>query len=190
MPRLPRAPTTRSAGRLQYDLLIYAKNGNRPQLLEHLAELFPRHIQIHYGRYRRDELFEAARRSRACAYLADDDHGPLALQEILLAGYPTVGVRTGAAFVRHGLTGYVVDRLPPGRQSVANEDDEVALTAYLNAIAQAQDLSRQLVRDHAMTDFNTDRIVDTVVAALESLTIWGNDSTALSKSITSLSSLG
>lgn len=61
----------------EYDLLIYAKNGNRPQLLEHLAEAFPRHIQIHYGHYRREQLFEAARRSRACAYLADDDHGPL-----------------------------------------------------------------------------------------------------------------
>ena len=39
-----------------YDLLIYAKNGHRPQLREHLAEAFPRHIQIHYGRYRREEL--------------------------------------------------------------------------------------------------------------------------------------
>ena len=76
----------------EYDLLIYAKNGHRPMLLEHLAELFPRHIQIHYGQYHREQLFEAARRSRACAYLADDDHGPLALQEILLAGCPTVGV--------------------------------------------------------------------------------------------------
>lgn len=28
------------------------------------------------------------------AYLADDDHGPLALQEILLSGCPSVGVRT------------------------------------------------------------------------------------------------
>jgi len=75
----------------EYDLLLYAKNGHRPQLLEHLAEVFPRHIQIHDGRYQREQLFEAARRSRACAYLADDDHGPLALQEILLAGCPTVG---------------------------------------------------------------------------------------------------
>jgi hypothetical protein len=74
-------------------LLIYAKNGHRSMLLEHLAELYPRHIQIHYGQYQREELSEAARRSPACAYLADDDHGPLALQEILLAGCPTVGVR-------------------------------------------------------------------------------------------------
>ena len=49
----------------EYDLLIYVKNGNRPQLLGHLSEVFPRHVQIHYGRYRREERFEAARRSRA-----------------------------------------------------------------------------------------------------------------------------
>jgi len=63
----------------EYDLLIYSKNGHRPGLLEHLGEAFPRHVVLHYGQYRREQLFEAARRSRACAYLADDDHGPLAL---------------------------------------------------------------------------------------------------------------
>ncbi len=132
-----------------YDLLIYAKNGHRPQLLEHLAEVFPRHIQIHYGQYRREELFEAARRSRACAYLADDDHGPLALQEILLAGCPTVGVRTGASFVRTGETGVVVDRLPPGRQCAESDDDVRALAVFMEAIEQAQALDRHSVRDRA-----------------------------------------
>ena len=87
----------------KYDSLIYAKNGHRPQLLEHLAELYPRHIQNPLRPIpTRKELYAAARQSRACAYLADDDHGPLALQEILLAGCPTVGVRTGAPFVEHG----------------------------------------------------------------------------------------
>ncbi len=151
----------------EYDLLIYAKNGHRPQLLEHLAELFPRHIQIHYGRYRRDELFEAARRSRACAYLADDDHGPLALQEILLAGCPTVGVRTGASFVRHGVTGYVVERLPPGRECVANDDDEACLRLYLDAIYQAASLDRQDVRSRAAADFTTSSILGGLIATLD-----------------------
>ncbi len=118
----------------EYDLLIYAKNGHRPQLLEHLAEVFPRHIQIHYGQYQREQLFEAARRSRACAYLADDDHGPLALQEILLAGCPTVGVRTGASLIEPNETGRWVDRLPPGRDCVEGDEDEVALAAYLDTI--------------------------------------------------------
>lgn len=151
----------------EYDLLIYAKNGNRPQLLEHLAELFPRHIQIHYGQYRREELFEAARRSRACAYLADDDHGPLALQEILLAGCPTVGVRTGASFVRDGVTGYVVDRLPPGRECVANDDEEACLRLYLDAIYQAAALDRQAVRSRAAADFATSSILGGLIATLD-----------------------
>jgi hypothetical protein len=151
----------------EYDLLIYAKIGHRPQLLEHLAELFPRHIQIHYGRYRREELFEAARRSRACAYLADDDHGPLALQEILLAGCPTVGVRTGASFVRHGVTGYLVERLPPGRECVATDVDEARLALYLDAVDQAQTLDRYEVRRYAALEFGTAGIVERLIAVME-----------------------
>ena len=34
-----------------------------------------------------------------------------------LAGCPTVGVRTGASFVKTGETGLLVDRLPPGRHA-------------------------------------------------------------------------
>jgi len=151
----------------EYDLLIYAKNGNRPQLLEHLAELFPRHVQIHYGQYRREQLLEAARRSRACAYLADDDHGPLALQEILLAGCPTVGVRTGAPFVQHGLTGHLVDRLPPGRRCVADDEDDKALVSYLDTLERAQALDRRSVRAAAAEQFRTERIEDAVIDALE-----------------------
>ncbi|HYH67623.1 MAG TPA: hypothetical protein VD866_23195 [Urbifossiella sp.] len=151
----------------EYDLLIYGKNGHRPQLLEHLAELFPRHVQIHYGKYRREELFEAARRSRACAYLADDDHGPLALQEILLAGCPAVGVRTGAAFVRPGVDGHLVPRLPPGRKHVTTDADAAALAGYLEAIRAAQGMDRGAVRAAAADRFGTDAIVDTVLAALE-----------------------
>jgi hypothetical protein len=153
----------------QYDLLIYAKNGHRPQLLEHLAEIFPRHVQIHYGRYRRDELFEAARRSRACAYLADDDHGPLALQEILLAGCPTVGVRTGASFVRDGVTGFVVERLPPGRRCLEDDAERHSLEVYLDALALSQNLNRYAVRSEAAQQFGSDRIIAGLISAMEQL---------------------
>ena len=151
----------------EYDLLIYAKNEHRPQLLEHQAERFPRHIQIHYGQYRREQLFEAARRSRACAYLADDDHGPLALQEILLAGCPTVGVATGAAFVRDGATGFHVERLPPGRQCVETEEDELVLSAFLEATRQAQSLDRKAVRNMAAADFSTASVVDRLIRVID-----------------------
>jgi glycosyltransferase involved in cell wall biosynthesis len=147
--------------------LVYAKNGHRRQLLEHLAELYPRHIQIHDGRYRREESFEAARRSRACAYLADDDHGPLALQEILLAGCPTVGVRTGASFVRDGVTGYVVDRLPPDGQCIVNDDDAECLHSYLESINQAAMLDRQGLCLQAKADFAISSVVDRLIATLD-----------------------
>ena len=153
----------------KYDLLIYAKNGHRPHLLEHLADVFPRHIQIHYGRYRRDELFEFARRSRACAYLADDDHGPLALREILLVGCPSVGVRTGAAFVRTGETGVVVDRLPPGQQCAETDEDVRMLAVFMEAIEQAQAMSRESVRQQAAEEFDSRRIVATVIATLANI---------------------
>jgi hypothetical protein len=136
-------------------------------LLEHLAEVFPRHIQIHYGRYQREELFEAARRSRACAYLADDDHGPLALQEILLAGCPTVGVCTGAAFVGRGEMGVLVDRLPPGRQCVGSDSDEIALEAYLEAVSQAQEMDRNSIRAAAARRFSPEHIVNSISTVLE-----------------------
>jgi hypothetical protein len=116
--------------------------------------------------YGREELFGAARRSRARAYLADDDHGPLALQEILLAGCPTVGVRTGASFVRTGETGVVVGRLPPGRQCAESDDEVRALTVLMKAIREAQSMDRHRVRDRAAEEFDSDRIVDAVVDVL------------------------
>ena len=149
-----------------FDLLIYSKNGHRPQLAEHLQEAFPSHVRIDYGTYQRHDLFEAARRSRVCAYLADDDHGPLALQEILLAGCPTVGVRTGAATVRAGVTGYFVERLPPGRNLARDENDVRALAEFHTAIESAMQLDRSAVRHAAAGEFDTEVIVDNILNAL------------------------
>jgi glycosyltransferase involved in cell wall biosynthesis len=93
----------------------------------------------------------------------------LALQEILLAGCPTVGVRTGASFVRNGVTGFVVDRLPPGRQCVENDADQLALALYVDAIARAQALDRQSIRAAAEQEFSQDAIVEEMITALEQL---------------------
>lgn len=107
--------------------------------------------------------------SRACAYLADDDHGPLALQEVLLAGCPTVGVRTGASFVRTGETGVLVDRLPPGRQCAESDEDVRALAVFMEAIEEAQSMDRHSVRERAARQFDTDRIVESVITSLHSI---------------------
>jgi len=151
----------------EYDLLVYSKNGHRPGLLEHLCELFPRHVVLHYGQYKRDQLFEAARRSRACAYLADDDHGPLALQEILLAGCPVVGVRTGAPFIQDGVTGVFVDRLPPGARCVKTEAEASNLVRWMNVVQSAMGLSRPSTRDYAAREFCPDFVLQRVLASLD-----------------------
>jgi hypothetical protein len=146
---------------VKYDLLIYDKNGHHPQLPEYLAEAFPRNIRIKYGKYKREELYDAARKSRACAYLASDDHGPKALQEILLAGCPTIGVRTGAPYVLHGITGFMVDSIPSGLKR-----DEPVLKNFIDAINIAQGIDRNLVRTIALEQFDMNRIVDLVLTSL------------------------
>ena len=78
-----------------HDLLIYEKSGVSRETVERLQAAWPRHVRIRYGRYRREELAATARRSRVCAYLSDDDRGPLALAEILLAGCAAVGMPRG-----------------------------------------------------------------------------------------------
>lgn len=98
--------------------------------------------------------------------IADDDHGPLALQEILLASCPTVGVRTGASFVRHGETGIVVDRLPPGASCVECDADAVALDEFIDAIEQAQSLDRSLVREVAAGQFDTTTTIDNLLRSV------------------------
>jgi len=56
---------------------------------------------------------------------------------------------------------------PPGKQCVHNEDGDAALVTYLDAIRQAQEVDRQAVRAAAATEFPTDRLVDTILAALD-----------------------
>jgi hypothetical protein len=63
----------------KYDLLIYAKGGHHADLIDRLRRRYPRSRLVIYGQYRREELFEIARRSCCCAYLSEDDRGPLAL---------------------------------------------------------------------------------------------------------------
>lgn len=69
--------------------------------------------------------------------------------------------------MRHGVTGYVVERLPPGRECVANDDDEACLRLYLDAIHQVESIDRQAVRSYAAADFATSSILSGLIAALD-----------------------
>ena len=99
---------------------------------------------------------EAARRSRVCAYLADDDHGPLALQEILLAGcLPDVSVRNRV--MTCGLW----------RSSWRPLNKPWRWIAALCGIGAAK-------------QFDTDRIVDSIINAVNTVRLGGGIATAAS----------
>ena len=141
----------------KYDVLILAKSGPAG-LAEELAGRWPRSIVLHYGRFRREELFQAARHSRACVYLSSDDRGPLALAEILLSGCPAVGIERGAPWVPcmdTGQTGIRVDRLEAG-----------PITAAVEEILEL-DWNRHDIRRRALTMFDAERIADVVIGVLE-----------------------
>ena len=144
----------------EYDALVYLKNDRFPGVAETLMRRFDRVAFVRYGRYRREELWETARRSRCCCYLADDDRGPLALAEILLCGCPTVGVPTGAPFVE------------PGRNGVLLEDR--GAEAWVHAAAECFGFDRREVAAMAGVRFDAGRIVEVVVGALDTARrVWG-----------------
>jgi hypothetical protein len=144
----------------EHRLLIYAKGHYRPglisRIMRHFGSTYPTSdgaVRLFiYGRFRREELYEAARRSRCCLYLSEDDRGPLALAEILLAGCPAIGVPTGAPFVRPGQTGVLLDRFVP--------------KACLDAVAKCHRINRHTVAALAASQFDTGRIIDMVLEAL------------------------
>jgi len=137
----------------RYDLLLYVKNGRFPGLAAALRSRYRRVRIVRYGHYPRRRLGQLAGRSRCCVYLADDDRGPLALAEILLAGCPTVGLPTGAPFVRQGRTGILLKRL--------------LVPDCVEAIEDCLEFDRRKVAALAAEQFDTRRIVGVVLGALE-----------------------
>ncbi len=136
----------------EYDLLIYAKSGYDSRRIESLRQHFPRVKRFVYGRFRREELFAAARRSRCCVYLSDDDRGPLALAEILLSGCPAIGIPRGAPFIVSGESGLLLDGF--------------ALQTCIEAVGHCHTLDREAVRETAANQFDTERITALVFEAL------------------------
>lgn len=137
------------------DLLIYNKQGGK-HLLNGLRERFSRRIELKYGKHTRAELFDAARKSRACVYVSRDDRGPLGLAEILLAGCPAVGVARGAPWLEIGRTGLHVPAL-----------DATHLGDITEAVEDLFEWDRQKVRAEALKMFDTANTLDTIERALD-----------------------
>jgi hypothetical protein len=137
------------------DLLIYRKSGHDDLLADAMQKRYPSSVVIQYGSYRREDLYEAARTSRACLYLSDDDRGPIALAEILLAGCPSVGIQAVAPWIQLGLTGFPVERL-----------DEASLCL---GVEHCLSMSRERVRQAAKQMFDPQDIAAQYLDALQSI---------------------
>ena len=107
-----------------------------------LPRLWPRHVRVRYGRYRREKFFEAARsvamlpvllrrRSRAAGPGRDS-----CWRVVLPWACPRV-----APFVEHGRTGILLDRFEP--------------EACRRAVAQCHQFDRQAVAAQACRQFDT-----------------------------------
>ena len=73
-----------------------------------------------------------------------------------------------------------MDRLPPGRQCAESDDDVQALAVFMAAIEQAQALDRHSVRERAAREFDTDRIVDSIITVVNNARLGGGIATAAS----------
>ena len=63
----------------------------------------------------------------------------------------------------------------------SDSDDEVrALAAFMEAIEQAQSMDRHSVRDRAARQFSTDRIVESIITAVNKARLVGGIATAAS----------
>ncbi|MHB9078492.1 MAG: hypothetical protein ACYC3X_13480 [Pirellulaceae bacterium] len=60
----------------------------------------------------------------------------------------------------------MVDQLPPGLQCAESDADVRALAVFMAAIEQAQALDRHSVRHRAASEFDTSRIVDSIITAV------------------------
>lgn len=138
-----------------YDLLIFSKSGpNREQIIAGLQNAFPSSKVVVYGQFKRDDLFESARRSRCCVYLSDDDHGPLAQAEIMLSGCPTVGLPNGAPFLTPGATG---------------EFCEWDMKDMIKSVDRCLKINRDGVARFARQQFDERAVVNSIIGTLESI---------------------
>lgn len=75
--------------------------------------------------------------------------------------------------MRTGETGVVVDRLPPGRQRAESDEDARALAVFMDSIKKAQWMDRHRVRERPASEFDSDRIVDSIITAVDKARLGG-----------------
>jgi len=150
----------------EFDLLIYCKSGYHTRTIHALTRRWPRSMVLTYGGFTRGALAHYAERSCCCAYLSNDDRGPLALAEVLLCGCSAVGVKNGAPWIEEGGGDGGQSNQGNGKYvSRLLESDLIpAIEWVLDTITD-----RRAVQESARDRFDGRLAVETVIASLESV---------------------
>lgn len=84
-----------------------------------------------------------------------------------------LGERPGAPCARTGETASLVDRLPSCQPCAPTIENERVLAVFVEAIEEALTPLRDRVRDRTAAEFGSDRMVDSVATALNTVRLRG-----------------
>ena len=144
---------------IEHDVLLYVKN--TPEFMGAFNAIrrggWKNTAMVTYGHYRRDDMIDLARRSRACVYCSTDDRGPLAGAEIALAGCPLIGIPHGCPWA--SIPGLGVEIPNFSRQNIQQ------------GLERAVQMNRTKVREAALAFWDPDRIVKIILDALEPIAL-------------------
>lgn len=149
-----------------HDVMVYLKGGaDEHRIADAITKAFPQHVVIEYGKYKRADLFEAARTSCACFYLSREDHCPMAALEIGLMGCPIISDEKACPVLFHRLTGIVAPvRERDTRSPFAWSTDAAA--RMIDQAGAAWQMDRELVRRCVIARHSGALTVSRILAAL------------------------
>lgn len=155
------------AARRDRPAMIYVKGGDTERrIAAQIAAARPGLAIIEYGRYDREALLDAARRSEVCYYVCREEHFGIAAVEIALMGCPIVSDEKCCPTVAHGVTG----RLAPVRERDTRAGFAWASDAAERLLAEhkaALGLDRELIRRAVLRRHDPQSAVAQVATALQ-----------------------
>lgn len=156
-----------AGGPILRDAFIYIKQASPVEsaIATEIAAAFPGARVLGYGGYKRDDLLEAARSSRACFFISHDDHYPLSAVEIGLMGCPIISDEKSCPPLVHRLTGIMT----PVRERREGEPAKWASDAARRMIAEfpgALAMDRNAVREATLSRHEPSAAVERMAAAL------------------------
>jgi len=142
----------RAGGPVLRDAFVYIKQASPVEsaIAHEITAAFPGALVLGYGGYKRDDLLEAARSSRACFFISRDDHYPLSAVEISLMGCPIIADEKSCPPLIHRVTGIqapVRERLEGTPAAWAADAAKRMIAEFPGALAMDRNAIREATLD-------------------------------------------